>query len=255
MTVRIGQEYSIHMKFGEYHFRPRLVPALLLALPMPLFVALGVWQLDRATGKRLQAETLVAREHLPPLWLTTLAPSAEAVRYRQVRARGAFEPESQFFIENRHQGQRTGFHVIAPLHLEGSDIRVLVNRGWLPAGPTNALPDAPLPTGTVEVGGVAEVALSPFLTLGGPDAASHWGNRWPYLTLSLYAATVNHPVEPFVILEDPSDPSGFSREWPREVPNEGMHLGYAIQWFTFAAIALAYFVKLSLVHNRGEVPE
>jgi surfeit locus 1 family protein len=235
------------MRFGEYHFRPRLIPTLVLALPIPLFVALGFWQLDRAAEKRLEAETLARREGMPPARVTGLETDEAGLRYRKVRARGEFDAERQFFIENRREGQRTGFHVITPLRLEGSEARVLVNRGWLPAGPGNDLPDAPVPPGTVELSGTATLAAPPALVLhAGPDAARAWGSRWPYLTPELYAATVDHPVQPFVILLDPEDPHGFSRHWPREMPKEGMHLGYAIQWFSFAAIALGFYVTLGL---------
>ena len=79
-----------------------------------------------------------------------------------------------------------------------------------------------------------------------PDAATAWGGRWPYLTIDLYRATVAHPVQPVVILLDPSDEGGFVRDWPREMPKEGMHLGYAVQWFAFALIGLAIWVRLSL---------
>ncbi len=89
--------------------------------------------------------------------------------------------------------------------------------------------------------------LPPALVLhGGADAAKGWGARWPYLTVELYAAAKGHPVEPVVILQDPADPDGFVRSWPREMPKEGMHIGYAIQWFAFALIALVLWLRLSL---------
>jgi surfeit locus 1 family protein len=50
-----------------------------------------------------------------------------------------------------------------------------------------------------------------------------------------------------VILQDPDTPGGFLRSWPREMPKEGMHIGYAIQWFAFAVIALVLWLRLSLV--------
>jgi surfeit locus 1 family protein len=240
------------MRFGEFQFRFRPVPFLLLALPVPLFAALGLWQLDRAEEKRMQLETLLQREQLPPLPVQALERDADALRYRKIRARGRYLEQQQFFIENRLHGHRTGFHVITPLRLEGSGVELLVNRGWLEAGPGNSIPAAPVPVGPLQVEGTATVALPPALVLSsGQDTARGWGNRWPYMTTELYAAMTAAPVQPFVLLLDPDQPDGFLRQWPRELPKEGMHLGYAIQWFSFAAIALGFYLKLSLARPEA----
>lgn len=238
------------MKFGEYKFSFRVVPTLLLALPVPLFAGLGLWQLDRAEQKREQAQTQEQRERLAPLPLAELHSDGSALRYRRVRAQGRFDPDGQFFIENRRYGGRTGLYVVTPLRMTGSDVRVLVNRGWVPATDGGTLPAAEAPTGTVEVNGVAETPSAPALVLhDGQDGSRIWGNRWPYMTVELFAAGVGYPVQPFVILQSSDDPHGFIRDWPREMPKEGMHLGYAIQWFTFALISLGFYLKLSLVRD------
>ena len=53
-------------------------------------------------------------------------------------------------------------------------------------------------------------------------------------------------MQPVVILLDPEAADGFVRSWPRELPKEGMHLGYAVQWFAFALIALAIWIRMSM---------
>jgi surfeit locus 1 family protein len=240
------------MKFGEHQFKFRLVPTLLLAIPVPLLAGLGVWQLDRAEQKREQTQTLQQRERQAPLMLTGMQADASALRYRRIRVQGSFEPDGQFFIENRRYAGRTGFYVITPLRMSGSNIRVLVNRGWLPAPADGALPAAQMPSGNVEVNGVVETPSAPALVLhDGRDATQIWGRRWPYMTIELFAAGVAYPVQPFVILQDPDNTHGFTRDWPRELPKEGMHLGYAIQWFAFALISLGLYLRLSLVRSAA----
>jgi surfeit locus 1 family protein len=102
----------------------------------------------------------------------------------------------------------------------------------------------------VEVTGVVDVPSPPAIVLhGGRESARAWGKRWPYLTVDLFQATVDYPVQPFVLLLDPADPTGFTRNWPVEPPKEGMHLGYAIQWLAFAAIALGFYVRLSFARE------
>ena len=71
------------------------------------------------------------------------------------------------------------------------------------------------------------------------------------MTVELFAAGVGYPVQPFVLLQSRDDAHGFIRDWPREMPKEGMHLGYAIQWFAFALISLGIYLKLSLVRSAA----
>ena len=242
-----SQDYSTPMRLVESVLRPRWLPSLAMVIAVALFVALGFWQLDRAAQKRRQNADLAARSALPAYVLGTLEPSADPLRYRRLSATGSYELEDQILIENRREGNRIGFHVISPLHVAGTDVRVLVNRGWIPADAQGRPMPAPAPRGQRTVQGVAYVPAKPALVLNSdPAAAAGWGERWPYLTTDLFRAVVDYPVQPVVILLDPDAPDGFVRNWPRELPKEGMHLGYAAQWFAFALITLVVWFRLSM---------
>jgi len=238
------------MQFGDVKFHLRWMPTLLLVLPIPLFVVLGVWQIDRAEQKREQARILGQRAELPALELGNPIADPEVLRFRKLRARGTFEAEGQILIANRRQANRIGFHVITPLRIQGSDSRVLVNRGWIAAPGDGGPVAAPIPAGEVAMTGEAHLPAPPALALhGSPEAAKDWGRRWPYLTLELYTAATGIQVLPVVVLQDPDTVGGFLRLWPQESPKEGMHIGYAIQWFAFALITLVLWLRLSLVRG------
>lgn len=246
-TACLAKDYSGPMGNGERIFRPRGGPFLLLFVPACVCVGLGLWQLDRAEQKRELARELSERAAAAPLEIGDAILEPEAVRYRRVVVRGQFERDGQVFIENRHHAGKVGFHVVTPLKIGGSERRVLVNRGWVPAM------DAAVPEEAVTVHGVADVPSAPALVLHGNDEiARQWGQRWPYLTLPLFAATVSYPLQSIVVLQDPDDPNGFARYWPREFPKEGMHLGYALQWFAFALIGFVLFVRLSWVRASDQ---
>ena len=71
---------------------------------------------------------------------------------------GNYEPDKQIFLDNRQEHGLPGVHVITPLKIEGSDTRILVNRGW--AGWTqgrSVLPRVSTPTGRVQITGLASV--------------------------------------------------------------------------------------------------
>jgi len=245
--------YSSRAGFGHRRFRPALVPTLALLLVAPLCVALGLWQLDRADQKRALAAALAEQAAAPPLQLTALPADPERLRGRSVVLTGSFDASGQVYLEHRRQAGRDGFHVITPLRLADSELRVLVNRGWvpLPSDPA-ALPTAPVPAGPVTVHGTVEIPKRPALVLGSPPAAGTL--RWPWITPADYAATVAFPVAPLLVLQASGDEGGFARSWPHEAPDPTMHTGYALQWFTFAAIALLVWLRLSWVRREEEQP-
>lgn len=243
------EEYSWPLGVGEWRLRPRWMPFLLLFLPALLCLKLGLWQLDRAEQKRELAHSLAERTAMAPLEIGDSPLDADAVRHRHVSVRGTFDAADQIYIEGRHHGGQVGFHVIAPLRIAGSERRVLVNRGWVQA------PPAGVPAGEVRVHGVADVPLPPAIALhAGDDAARDWGERWPYLTVALFQARVDYPLQPVVVLQDPADPEGFARAWPRPVSKEGMHLAYAAQWFAFSLAGLGFFLRM-WVTRRAATPE
>jgi len=256
ISAQHREDYSSTVGIGDLVFRFRWVPTLLLALPIPLFVALGLWQLDRADQKRELAEMLAERGQRPAYRIAGMVEDAESLRYRRIEAEGSFVAAGQLLIEGRREGGRTGFHVITPLRMADSEALLLVNRGWIPADPAGQPTRAPVPEGTLLLKGEAEIPSPPALVLhGGPDAAQGWGGRWPYLTLELFAATVDAPVQPVLMLLDPEDPGGFVRHWTRPVPNVWMHQGYAAQWFGFALIALVLYLRLSCERPDRQEPE
>ena len=242
-----SQEYSTPMRLGDSEFRPRWLPTLVFGLAIAVFVALGLWQIGRAAEKARQAADLATQGQLPALTLGQDLVVAEPLRYRDLSATGVYDADGQILLEARRHAGKTGFHVVTPLRIDGGETLVLVNRGWIPGDARGGPTEAPVPVGMVSVTGQAHIPAPPALVLhSGADAATAWGGRWPYLTVDLYRAQVPHPVQPVVILLDPSSEGGFVRDWPREMPKEGMHLGYAVQWFAFALIALAIWVRLSL---------
>ncbi|MGE5386700.1 MAG: SURF1 family protein [Betaproteobacteria bacterium] len=221
---------------GRRVFRPRLLPTLAAIVVIPIFISLGQWQWNKAAVKgSLQAE-LDARSQQPAVQLTGATSDAEALRYRKVTARGHYEPERQILIDNRTYNEQAGYHVVTPLRLEGTEARVLVNRGWIPAPARHAdVPAVSTPPGTVEISGVAIVPGTRFFTLAPEPAAGGWQGVWQNLDLAGYRKAVAFPVLPVVIQLAPESPAGgFVREWPRPAERLEQHLSYALQWWGFA---------------------
>ncbi len=237
-------------RVSRRRFRPRFWPTLATLLLVPLFISAGQWQWNKAAAKaRLQAD-LAARGEQSALLMPSVPVDVEAVRYRKLVARGTFEPQYQILIDNRTNRGQAGYHVVTPLRLEGSTMRVLVNRGWVPIlADRGTLPQIATPTGSVEVTGLAIVPGTRFFTLA-KDAASGttgaWQSVWQNLDLARYAKTVGFPVQPVVVQLDADSPAGgFVREWTRPDDGRQTNLGYALQWWTFAATTVVLWLLLN----------
>ncbi len=190
---------------------------------------------------------------------TTLV-DAETLSDRRVVAEGDYEPQFQVLIDNRTYNGQAGYHVVTPLRIAGSEVRLLVNRGWIPApADRRVIPALATPTSRVELDGVAVIPPARFFRLGPPgESVQAWQSVWQNLDLERYRASVDFPVQPVVLQLNPSstvhDPSGgFVREWGRPDDKRLINVGYALQWWTFAATTFALWVFLSF-HRQPAPP-
>jgi surfeit locus 1 family protein len=224
-------------------FTPRLVPTVAMVLFVALTLSLSRWQAHRADEKRELQAHMEARLAEPPLTLTGAVPAADPLLFRRVRAVGEWVPEGQVFIDNRVEGERAGFHVVTPLRLRGTNESVLVNRGWIER--TAAYPAAPavaVPSGTIEVTGVATVPPRRYLELS-PDTVT--GNVWQNLSLERYAAAMHASILPIVILDDHPAP-GLTPVTEKPDAGVAKHVEYEYTWLAFALTAIGLWVALNL---------
>jgi surfeit locus 1 family protein len=139
--------------------------------------------------------------------------------------------------------------VVTPLVLDGGEVAVLVNRGFLPApDAATAQTDSVREFGRVQVFGTA---LS--LPSGG-GAPLEQGNHttWARLDREALGARLPYRIAPVYIRQSPD--AALPR-FPRRLEpipiDDGPHLSYAIQWFAFSAMALVFGgVILSAAKDR-----
>ena len=237
---------------GRLSFRPRWWTTLLVAVLVPLFISFGQWQWNKAGVKEARQTLRDARDVEPAVQMPTTPADPESLRYRQVVVRGSYEPAFQILIDNRIHREQAGYHVLTPLRIEGSDTHVLVNRGWVPAlAEHSRWPEVATPTGVLQVTGRATVPGTRYLTLG-PDSpranGAAWQVVWQNLDLSRYQKATGLPLQTVVIELAADNPSagGLVREWPRPDERIERHLGYAFQWWGFAAATLIIWLVVNL---------
>ena len=235
---------------------------LVLAL-IVVMLNLGFWQLRRLEERRdlntLQAERTAEEAVVPgELVAAAAAGGVEVVEYRVVEVTGRYRAADEVAVRNRTFGGLPGVWLLTPLALaEGP--AVVVNRGWVPQSGSDPAgrPPSPVPDGEVTVRG--HVRLSQQRTgLGVADPARGRLASLARPDIDRYAAQLDYPVYPFYLQLTGQDPP--PGDYPVMValpaPGDGPHLGYAVQWFIFTAIAVVgYPLGLRQVSRRPDRPD
>lgn len=215
-------------------------------------VALGTWQIARLHQKQqLNAAVRAGLAESPrPLGdLVSAEIDPDAVRFRRVTATGIYDPDNQVELYGRTQGGRPGSHLLTPLVTDDGSA-VIVDRGWIPLGldPSEETP----PVGQVEVQGVL------FASEGDPPgqvgAATARADTMARVDLARIQAQLPYRIAPvFVLLQERATTGPGELPLPAPLPQfgEGPHLSYAVQWFTFATIALVGFAIVAQKERRG----
>ncbi len=238
------------MILAKMFSRRWLLTTFLVFIGAVILVGLGIWQLDRLKQRRAfnaRVESMRAAEVLD--LNLNISQDIDSMEWRAVKVKGKYDFEDQVALRNQYNDDRQyGYHLITPLLFDGG--AVLVDRGWIPAE-GNSLPadwrkydevGEVTITGQIRLGeskpvygGVADPELSPAQT-----RLDLWNNLdlvriseqipYPILTICIQPNMDENDIQPPVVYQPALDLT------------EGPHLGYALQWFSFATILFAGYL-------------
>lgn len=222
--------------------------ALLICITM---IGLGFWQLDRLAQRRASNAARQAVLDQNPATLSADSAAASALVGRRVRVSGSYLNDQSMLLRGQKSDSGVdGVHLLTPLRLSGSDMAVIVDRGWLPAA--QAAPQA-RPAFAIDreitVEGVALAAQTrPDTPLAAMDLAMPGESRidaWVRVDIGKMQAQIDAPLLPIYIelLPAPNGPRLPLPADPRKL-DEGPHLSYALQWFAFTVILAIVYAAL-----------
>lgn len=222
-------------------------------LVIAITCALGFWQLGRAHEKLALHARMDAREKAAPLRIGHDHVGLTTDAWRRARADGTYDTALTIYLQNRQQNEQTGFWVMTPLKLQGSDTYVMVLRGWLPRNfqAMDLIAPYQTPQGLTQVDGlIAPPPSEWFSFFSDPPNAVIRQN----VNIAKFAAYHHITLLPFVLRQSGDLHDGLGRQWP--APNMGVstNYGYAAQWFGMSAtgvILLIYFVAWRLRRARA----
>ncbi|HEU4562586.1 MAG TPA: SURF1 family protein [Longimicrobium sp.] len=240
--------------------RGALAAAFILAM-CAMCVRLGFWQLDRLQQRKARNHALQTALRMPVLVYDSATAAAierdpERFINRRLQAAGTYEAAGEVILRGRAHRSNPGVHLVTPLVAPGVRQALLVNRGWVPsadAATVDARPFAEPGTRTI-IGVLQEI---PRGTRAGGEPATTRVNGAPVVT---YRRLDIHTLQrlqrlPFarLYLQQLPGPDSAAPRTPVRIAlapqDNGPHLSYAVQWFSFATIGVAGLV-IMLVRQR-----
>lgn len=211
-----------------------IIAAFTLAL-VALFVALGIWQVERRAWKHRLIATVEARIHAAPADVPGVERwngiNRQNDAYRRVSASGRYLPGHDTLVR-AVTDRGSGYWVLTPF--DTGRFTMFVNRGFVPAERRDAI--RPVPAGPAEVTGLLRVSEpgGGFLRDNDP-AADRWYSRD---VAAIAQARGIGPVAPYFI---DADAAPGPESWPlgglTVVRFADNHLIYALTWFAMAGLS------------------
>jgi cytochrome oxidase assembly protein ShyY1 len=226
---------------------------------------LSNWQFTR-NADRAEQLALVARNYdADPVALDAIIAPGTALgaadEWRPVALEGEYLADQQLLVRNRPHGGTAAFEVLVPFRLTDGRI-LLIDRGWVPPGQDQPLPDAipAPPEGDATV--IARLRPAEQLPASGRSAPE---GQVPSINPELVAEMIDSAagaelelsVYGVMVSEDPTPatrPAAFAA--PSEDP--GPYLSYAIQWILFAIMGfvfIGYVIRTERRHRREDAED
>jgi len=222
-------------------------------------VFLGRWQWHRHEDKAARAERINSHYNASPVPLSRAMPGPDvslpgAQDWTLVSATGRYAAQSLMLVRNRPNNGVFGYEVVVPLELADGN-SLLVDRGWIPNGPSAAEPSA------VPATPAGDIAVTGWLRVGEPSLGRQMptGRLASINLVEARAQTGATLYGAYLILRAEAGPPGkhIVRPEALEKPDtgEGPHLAYALQWWLAAPVGFVLvLVGARREHLEGSEP-
>ena len=231
--------------------RSRLVLVAAFVVVALVCARLGFWQVGRLEQRRAANALAQTARSAPPTVLEGTSASPSLVN-RRVVARGRYDHGHDIVMRSREYRGVPGVEIVSPLVSPTGDTALLVNRGFVPSPDAFTVePDSFEESGVVTVEGIA----LPFADSGGAPVQHGRLTTWARLDRKALTDSLPYPVSPVYLRQSPdSTLPRFPRRLDPPPLDDGPHLSYAIQWFSFTLIALVFAAVIATRRAQPRIP-
>jgi len=202
---------------------------------------LGLWQVSRLKERRALNAVAVAARALPPVLLDdpvqAAAASGTGLHNRRVRVTGRYDHAAEVVLRGQSEGGVPGVRLVTPLKPLRGDTVILVQRGYVTSADARTIDPGPLAEPGVQV--VEGVAFMLPDSARGEPSEEDGRLTWRRVDLGALRERLPYPVAGFLVLQTPdSSLPPLPRRDRAPSLDDGPHLSYAVQWFSFSLTAL-----------------
>ena len=221
---------------------------LLVLVVIVVLINLGLWQLRRLEQRRELNRQIWEGLNQPALVLTGGPVDPDKFHFRRVSVTGRFYNEESIILRGKSFNGQPGAELVAPFQITGSEQAVLVNRGWIPLGQSDQAARRQFDAeGELTIEGIAyrsqtrpDFFLAP--TDPTPPPGQNRLDAWFRVDIDRIQQQVNIPLLPIFIEQLPNPAATSPPFRPDNLDlSDGPHLGYALQWFSFAVILVVLY--------------
>jgi surfeit locus 1 family protein len=207
-----------------------------------VFIRLGVWQVSRLRERRALNQVAESTRALPLIHFDDPGSASSArddeMNNRRVTVTGRYDHAAEVVIRGQSDGGEPGVRIVTPFRPLRGDTAILVQRGYVGSADARSVDlTAIREEGVRTVTGIA-MALPDSGVRGEPFEQ---GDQltWRRVDLPALRSRLPYPLHGWLILQTPDSALPPLPRRDKAPPlDDGPHLSYAIQWFSFAIIAV-----------------
>jgi surfeit locus 1 family protein len=227
---------------------------IVVVIGVIILCRLGLWQLERHNERAALNARIDAGLSRAPIALDPARTDLESLDFQPVEVRGVYDFTQEIVLRGRSYNGASGVHVVTPLKINGSGQAVLVDRGWIPLA--DADPEqrsAYVEPGEITVRGIVQRTQEAGNGPQDPPLSAERPrlDRWFRVEIPRLQEQINYRLLPIYIIQQPgpNDPELPARAVVSNL-GPGSHLGYALQWFSFAIILLVGYIVVIRQQTR-----
>jgi len=230
---------------------------------LPVLIALGFWQLQRAEFKQGLQDLYEQRSVAAPVAFSELVVGQD-IAYLPVQLQGRFDNKHHFLLDNRVLNGRPGYEVMSAFLLVPAVTKsngevfdfIWVNRGWIPlVGSRDSLPNISVVAGQMITLHGQLVNPSKAFVLADVPLTGVWPEvvqsiELEHMTKRLLDGNVERSSAPYLLRVAAGEVSSFEVNWQAVNTAPQKSLGYAVQWFLMALVLSGLYVWAGLKRKR-----